>query len=84
MPPQDLFERLSLLERAQVLSDAAQRQHIETLVRQQADLARHEAMLQDYATRLARLEDLLAEQQRMHQQLLGPKTLGSISGTASA
>jgi len=70
MTPQDPFERLTILERAQFLYDAAQRRHAEALDRHQADLDRHAAMHQEHLTRMARLEDLLADQQRMQQQLL--------------
>ena len=43
MPPQDPFERLTILERAQFLSDSASRRHAEALDRHQATLDAHEA-----------------------------------------
>lgn len=41
----DVFDRLTLLERAQWLHDTAQRRHSEALDRHQAALDRHDAML---------------------------------------
>lgn len=57
------FERLTILERAQFLHDSTLRRHGETLDRHQEILDRHEA-------RMAALEQLIADQQRMQHQLL--------------
>ena len=40
MTPQDPFERLTILERAQFLSDSAQRRHAQALDRDQQDAER--------------------------------------------
>jgi hypothetical protein len=57
------FDRLTILERAQFLYDSAHRRHSEALDRHQTLLDQHEA-------RMASLERLIADQQRMQQQLL--------------
>ena len=70
MAPQDPFERLTILERAQFLYDSSQRRHAEALDRHQAQLDRHEAMHQEHISRMATLEQLLSAQSRMQQQLI--------------
>jgi hypothetical protein len=57
------FDRLTMLERAQFLSASAQRRHSEAL-------DRHQTLLDQHADRMAALERLSADQQRMQQQLL--------------
>jgi polysaccharide pyruvyl transferase WcaK-like protein len=57
------FERLTILERAQFLYESAQRRHSEAL-------DRHQTILDQHGDRMAALERLLADQQRMQQQLL--------------
>jgi hypothetical protein len=69
--PTDPFERLTILERAQFLYDSAQRRHAEALDRHQAQLDRHEAMLERHQSSMARLGQLLDQQQRMQQDLIG-------------
>lgn len=56
MTPQDPFERLTILERAQFLHDSTLRRHGDALER--------------HAERMDALERLIADQQRMQQQLL--------------
>jgi hypothetical protein len=52
----DLFERMTILERAEFLHASTLRRHSETL--------------EQHAERLALLERLIADQQRMQQSLL--------------
>lgn len=76
MTPQDPFERLTILERAQFLHDAAQRRHVEALDRQQAQLesqaqslARHEAMLERQTQTMAQLADISGRLQATQERL---------------
>jgi hypothetical protein len=56
------LDRLTLLERAQQLHDSTLRRHGDML-------DRHEDQLIEHAVRMARLEDLLAQQQRLQGDL---------------
>lgn len=57
------FDRLTILERAQFLSDSAQRRHSEAL-------DRHQERLDQHQEHLRALREMQASQQRMQQQLL--------------
>ena len=61
--PDEVFDRLTNLERAQFLSASAQRRHIEAL-------DRHQGVLDDHARRMAHLEAMLARQQDLQAQML--------------
>jgi hypothetical protein len=61
--PDEVFDRLTSLERAQFLSESAQRRHAEAI-------DRYEAMHQDHAARMGHLETLLERQQEMQATLL--------------
>lgn len=68
--PDDVFDRLTILERAQFLYDSAQRRHSEALDRQQRDRDRHAALHQEHLTRMAHLEALMDRQQDLQAQML--------------
>src|SRR5262249_53314502 len=61
----DDFERLTILERAQLLHDATLRRHGDMLDRHEESLARHEASLANHAEHMARLDTLLEQQARI-------------------
>jgi hypothetical protein len=60
--PDDHEERLTILERAQLLHDATLRRHGDLLDRLEDSRLQHEA-------RMARLEDIMVEQHRLHVDL---------------
>ena len=65
----DMFDRLTMLERAQFLHASAERRHAEALDRQQAMLDAHEAAHVDHAFRMAHLETLMDRQQDLQAQV---------------
>ena len=76
MRPQDPFDRLTSLERAQFLADSAQRRHAEARDRPQAQidqhaasLARLDAMLERQTQTMAQLADISARLQATQESL---------------
>lgn len=62
MPPQDPFERLTILERAQFLHDATLRRHGDMLDRSMDAIARHEEALLRHHSQLAALRTMAEAQ----------------------
>lgn len=68
--PEELFDRLTMLERAQFLHASAERRHADALDRHQAMLDAHEAAHVDHAFRMAHLAMLMDRQQDLQAQTL--------------
>ena len=66
----DMFDRLTMLERAQFLHASAERRHAEALDRHQALLDAHEVAHVDHAFRMAHLETMIDRQQRLQEHML--------------
>jgi hypothetical protein len=70
--PDEVFDRLTNVERAQFLYESAQRRHAEALDRHQADLDRHAADLAHHRERMDALQrtmDTLVVNQTVLQDL---------------
>lgn len=70
MPPQDPFERLTILERAQLLHDSTLRRHGDMLDRQMDAIARHEEALLRHHSQLAALRTLAEAQDATLQRVI--------------
>ena len=70
MSPQDPFERLTLLERAQLLHDSTLRRHGDMLDRQMDAIARHEEALLRHHSQLAALRTLAHAQDATLQRVI--------------
>lgn len=74
MAPQDPFERLTILERAQLLHDSTLRRHGDMLDRQMDAIARHEEALLRHHSQLAALRTLAEAQNATLQRVIALQT----------